>query len=94
VRCARIGRGFASAPRSFKLDNRTTVVCVHDVPQELRDEALLRAHFQAFGEVISLAMQPDSNNFLVQFAQRFMAEQVCTPNQHSPHNWRSPGAMA
>jgi hypothetical protein len=52
------------------------VICVHDVPAELKNEPLLRAHFQGFGEIISLAMQPDSNNFLVQYSQRFMAEMV------------------
>jgi hypothetical protein len=81
------GRGFSAASRSFKLDNRTTVICVYDVPEELRDESLLRAHFQSFGEIISLALQPDTNNFLVQFAQRFMAESVisCPPPTQSNH---------
>lgn len=68
--------------RSFKLDNRTTVICVHDVPEELRDEATLRSHFQTFGSIISLVQQPDRNNFLVQFAERYMAEMVSASVNH------------
>jgi len=69
------GRGAPpTAPKMYKLDNRTTVVCVHDVPEEIRTEALLRSHFQAFGEIISLAMQPNTNNFLIQYNERFMGE--------------------
>jgi len=69
------GRGYApTAPRAFKLDNRTTVICIHNMPQELGGESLLRSHFQTFGEVVSLAPQPGTQNYLVQYAQRYMAE--------------------
>ncbi|KAL6077879.1 putative PRP38 family domain-containing protein [Balamuthia mandrillaris] len=67
------GRGRGGGPSAFKLDNRTTVIRVQNLPEELRSEELLRAHFQSFGSILSVVYQEDGSA-LVQFDTRRMAE--------------------
>eukprot|EP01027_Heterolobosea_sp_BB2_P005253 GEZU01008053.1.p1 GENE.GEZU01008053.1~~GEZU01008053.1.p1 ORF type:complete len:290 (-),score=68.20 GEZU01008053.1:58-927(-) len=60
----------------MRIDNRTTVVLVKDIPESARSEQALRDHFKVFGEVTNVTMDSKSNNqnAYVKFADRKTAE--------------------
>jgi len=77
-------RGNTSKPFSrgrggkMVLDLRPTIVRVADIPIDLREESILRSHFEQFGEISNISFVDDgSDTALVQFKTRHDAETAC-----------------
>jgi hypothetical protein len=58
------------------LDLRPTALSISALPEELKTEQALRAHFGAFGDVSTVDME-DNNSAVVHFSTRKSAEIVC-----------------
>ncbi|CAG8534249.1 557_t:CDS:10, partial [Acaulospora morrowiae] len=69
--------------RSFKLDNRTTKLQLKDVP--LGSSDALRSYFQQFGEVESITVADEAKSAIVQFKNRYDAEQALVKGPNVPN---------
>ncbi|KAJ1965037.1 hypothetical protein IWQ62_002761 [Dispira parvispora] len=71
------GRGMpASAPRSFKLDNRPRNIRVANVPDEMRED--VKVKFTTFGHSHNIIEPENTSDMIFQYEARWQAEQAMT----------------
>jgi RNA-binding protein 26 len=92
------GRGRGHPPvNPLVLDRRTTQICVHNLPADIREIGILTEHFKAFGEVQSVTLH--DADAIIKMASRKSAEMAISKGlilrDHKLHmSWYEPSSKA